>query len=214
MHDAKELKIAYIGGGSRGWAWGFMTDLATDPDLCGTVRLYDIDREAAERNRIIGGKISAHPKALSRWSYEVSSTLEEALTGVDFVVISILPATFREMQSDVHLPERVGIWQPVGDTVGAGGFMRAMRTIPMFVTIGQAIIPIPCPCVSGPCMKSSRKFMPSAAAMRFSAPRSSSAACWRPRKASPASAGRICAPLSPASIISPGSPPPLTEAWI
>ena len=139
MHDAKELKIAYIGGGSRGWAWGFMTDLATDPDLCGTVRLYDIDREAAERNRIIGGKISAHPKALSRWSYEVSSTLEEALTGVDFVVISILPATFREMQSDVHLPERVGIWQPVGDTVGAGGFMRAMRTIPMFVTIGQAI---------------------------------------------------------------------------
>ena len=139
MHDAKELKIAYIGGGSRGWAWGIMTDLATDPDLCGTVRLYDIDREAAERNRIIGGKISAHPKALSRWSYEVSSTLEEALTGVDFVVISILPATFREMQSDVHLPERVGIWQPVGDTVGAGGFMRAMRTIPMFVTIGQAI---------------------------------------------------------------------------
>ncbi|MBR0268179.1 MAG: alpha-glucosidase/alpha-galactosidase [Clostridia bacterium] len=139
MPNAKELTVAYIGGGSRGWAWGFMTDLATDPDLCGTVRLYDIDREAAERNRIIGEKISVHPKALSRWSYEVSLGLQEALTGADFVVISILPGTFHEMQSDVHLPERVGIYQPVGDTVGAGGFMRAMRTIPMFVTIAEAI---------------------------------------------------------------------------
>ncbi len=136
---AGNLTVAYIGGGSRGWAWGFMKDLAMDPDLCGTVRLYDTDRPAAERNRIIGQKISAHPDAVSRWEYEVSGSLQEALTGADFVVISILPATFDEMESDVHLPERVGIWQPVGDTVGAGGFMRAMRTIPMFVTIAEAI---------------------------------------------------------------------------
>ena len=139
MHNAKELTVAYIGGGSRGWAWGFMTDLATDPDLCGVVRLYDIDREAAERNQVIGSRISAHPDAVSRWAYEVSGSLQEALSGADFVVISILPATFREMESDVHLPERVGIFQPVGDTVGPGGFMRAMRTVPMFVTIAEAI---------------------------------------------------------------------------
>ena len=138
-YDAKNLKIAYIGGGSRGWAWGFMTDLAKDEDLCGEVRLYDIDIEAAKRNKIIGEKISAHPDALSRWTYSVPETLQEALTGVDFVVISILPGTFREMRSDVHLPERVGVYQPVGDTVGPGGFMRAMRTIPMFMEIGQAI---------------------------------------------------------------------------
>ena len=136
---AGNLTVAYIGGGSRGWAWGFMKDLAMDPDLCGTVRLYDTDRAAAERNLVIGRKISAHPDAVSRWAYEVSDTLQDALTGADFVVISILPATFDEMESDVHLPERVGVWQPVGDTVGAGGFMRAMRTIPMFVTIAEAI---------------------------------------------------------------------------
>ena len=136
---AHSLNIAYIGGGSRGWAWGFMKDLARDGDICGTMRLYDIDTAAAERNRVIGQKISAHPKAVSPWRYEVADSLQEALTGADFVVISILPGTFREMRSDVHLPERVGVWQPVGDTVGAGGFMRAMRTIPMFVTIGEAI---------------------------------------------------------------------------
>ncbi len=136
---AQSLNVAYIGGGSRGWAWGFMMDLAMDPSMCGTVRLYDIDRSAAERNEIIGNKISAHKDAVSRWHYEVSDSLEAALRGADFVVISILPGTFDEMRSDVHLPERVGVWQPVGDTVGAGGFMRAMRTIPMYVNIAEAI---------------------------------------------------------------------------
>ena len=137
--DNKALTVAYIGGGSRGWAWGFMTDLAMDGQLCGTVRLYDIDRSAAERNEIIGNKISAHKDAVSRWQYVVSDSLQQALTGADFVVISILPGTFEEMRSDVHLPERVGVYQPVGDTVGPGGFMRAMRTIPMYVEIASAI---------------------------------------------------------------------------
>ncbi len=137
--DPRDLKIAYIGGGSRGWAWGLMTDLAMDGDICGEVRLYDIDRPAAERNRVIGSRISEHPDALSRWRYSVSDSLQAALTGADFVVISILPGTFDEMESDVHLPERVGVYQSVGDTVGPGGFMRAMRTIPMFVTIAEAI---------------------------------------------------------------------------
>lgn len=136
---AKELQVAYIGGGSRGWAWGFMMDLAMDESMCGVVRLYDIDKSAAQRNEIIGNKISAHRDAVSRWEYQVSDSLQEALTGADFVVISILPGTFEEMRSDVHLPERVGVYQPVGDTVGAGGFMRAMRTIPMYVEIAEAI---------------------------------------------------------------------------
>lgn len=133
------LTVAYIGGGSRGWAWGFMTDIACDEQISGTVRLYDIDHEAAGRNKIIGEKINAHPDAKSHWDFEVADSLQEALTGADFVIISILPATFKEMRSDVHLPERVGVYQPVGDTVGPGGFMRAMRTVPMFVEIGEAI---------------------------------------------------------------------------
>ena len=133
------LTVAYIGGGSRGWAWGFMRDIISDGQISGTVRLYDIDREAAERNQKIGTMLAAHPDAASKWAFEVSSSLQGALTGADFVVISILPGTFAHMRGDVHLPERVGVYQSVGDTVGAGGFMRAMRTIPMFVEIAEAI---------------------------------------------------------------------------
>ncbi|MBP3656139.1 MAG: alpha-glucosidase/alpha-galactosidase [Clostridia bacterium] len=137
--DVKNLRVAYIGGGSRGWAWGFMKDIAMDEEICGVVSLYDIDRQAAENNRIIGSMISAHPEAKSPWRYEVADSLAAALTGADFVVISILPGTFEEMRSDVHAPEKYGIWQSVGDSIGLGGFMRAMRTIPMFVEIAQAI---------------------------------------------------------------------------
>ncbi|GHU92558.1 hypothetical protein FACS1894202_14960 [Clostridia bacterium] len=135
----RDINIAYIGGGSRGWAWGFMMDLAMDSQMSGEVRLYDIDRSAAEKNQIIGRKISAHPEAAARWTYEVSDTLAAALSGADIVVISILPGTFKEMRSDVHVPESLGIWQPVGDTVGPGGFVRAMRTVPMYVGIAGAI---------------------------------------------------------------------------
>ena len=139
MQQAKDVRIAYIGGGSRGWAWGLMTDIALDPVLAGEVRLYDIDRDAAEKNRRIGELISNHPKAVSHWKYTVADSLQTALTGADFVIISILPATFDEMESDVHAPEALGVYQSVGDTVGPGGFMRALRTIPMFEEIALAI---------------------------------------------------------------------------
>ena len=55
------------------------------------------------------------------------------------MVISILPKTFDEMEIDVHMPERLGIYQSVGDTAGPGGMMRALRTLPMFVEFAEAI---------------------------------------------------------------------------
>lgn len=139
QNRAKDMVIAYIGGGSRGWAWGFMKDLAQDEAMSGLVRLYDIDRAAAEKNQRIGGMINAHPAARADWRYEVADSLQQALKGADVVVISILPGTLDEMQVDVHLPERLNVYQSVGDTVGPGGIVRALRTIPMFVTIAEAI---------------------------------------------------------------------------
>jgi len=139
QHKVSDIRLAYIGGGSRGWAWKFMTDLAMEPSMSGQVVLYDIDRPAAQANEIIGSRISQMPQVRSRWSYRVADSLAEALTGADFVVISILPGTFDEMAVDVHLPERLNIWQSVGDTAGPGGIIRALRTLPMYVPIAQGI---------------------------------------------------------------------------
>ena len=138
-NKVSELKIAYIGGGSRGWAWGLMSDLASCDDMSGSVYLYDIDYQAAKNNEIIGNKYKELEDAKSKWDYKAVETIGEALTGADFVVISILPGTFDEMESDVHAPEKYGIYQSVGDTSGPGGIVRAMRTIPMFEEIAEAI---------------------------------------------------------------------------
>lgn len=138
-NKVSDIQIAYIGGGSRGWAWTFMTDLALEPQISGTIRLYDIDVQAAQNNAVIGNRVSSRKDAVGKWTYQTCQSLQEALNGCDFVVISILPGTFDEMESDVHLPERLGIYQSVGDTAGPGGMIRALRTIPMFVEIGEAI---------------------------------------------------------------------------
>ncbi len=134
-----EIKIAYIGGGSRGWAWGLMSDLAACDDISGDVYLYDIDLQAAQNNEIIGNKFNAAEGARSIWNYHAAETIKEALQGANFIVISILPGTFDEMESDVHTPEKYGIYQSVGDTSGPGGIVRAMRTVPMFEEIGENI---------------------------------------------------------------------------
>ncbi|MBQ4282929.1 MAG: alpha-glucosidase/alpha-galactosidase [Lachnospira sp.] len=144
MADKKNIKIAYIGGGSKQWARVFMYDLALCEDLEGEIGLYDIDIEAAVRNQRIGERINNAPETVSKWNYVVYSTLEECLKGADFVVISILPGTFEDMRVDVHLPEKYGIYQSVGDTAGPGGVLRAMRTVPYYIEFANAIKDI-CP---------------------------------------------------------------------
>ncbi len=136
---AEDIKIAYIGGGSRGWAWGFMSDLVSCEDMAGSVYLYDIDFDAAKHNEIIGNKYNHVDGAVTVWNYKAVETIEEALTDADAVIISILPGTMKEMESDVHTPEKYGIYQSVGDTIGPGGIVRAMRTIPMFEEIAENI---------------------------------------------------------------------------
>lgn len=133
------VRLTYIGGGSQGWAWKFMTDLAMEPAMSGEVVLYDIDYPAAQANEIIGNRIDQSPGVRGRWKYKAVRSLEEALTGADFVAISILPGTFDEMEVDVHLPERLGVWQSVGDTAGPGGMIRALRALPMMADIARAV---------------------------------------------------------------------------
>lgn len=138
-NKAYDVKIAYIGGGSRGWAWKLMSDLALEKSISGTVALFDKSFEAAQNNAEIGNRILRDFPDASPWKYTAEETIEEALTGADFVVISILPGSFDEMHSDVHTPEEYGIYQSVGDTLGPGGILRALRTIPIYEKFAQKI---------------------------------------------------------------------------
>lgn len=137
--DTKNLKITYIGGGSRAWARNLMNDLAKESELAGSVYLYDIDHESAKTNAIIGNTLSSREDVVGKWNYIVENDMDLALKDANFVVISILPGTFDEMESDVHTPEKYGIYQTVGDTTGPGGIIRALRTIPLFRKFADGI---------------------------------------------------------------------------
>ncbi|WP_348529125.1 alpha-galactosidase [Maritalea porphyrae] len=132
------VKIAYIGGGSTNWAIKLMADLAVDDRLAAEVRLFDIDKSAADRNAAIGNRFADCSNGAAA-RYKSYSSLEEALNGAEIVVISILPGSLDDMAADIEIPARYGVSQSVGDTVGPGGFMRAMRAIPMIADIGLAI---------------------------------------------------------------------------
>jgi len=137
----KKITIAYIGGGSKGWAHNCFSDLLAQDKLEGELRLYDIDVPAAERNLQYFNKLVRHnPKKIkSAWQCAVVNDIDEALAGADFVIMSILPYTLDNMAVDVHYPEKYGIWQSVGDTVGAGGYSRALRTLPAYFFFAEKI---------------------------------------------------------------------------
>ncbi len=135
----EKIKIAYLGGGSRNWARTFMIDLAKENAFSAEVYLYDIDYLAAKDNETIANRLFAREDVVGKHRFIAVEALQTALENADFVVISVLPGTFKEMRSDVHTPEKYGIYQSVGDTSGPGGILRAMRTVPIFREFAEAI---------------------------------------------------------------------------
>jgi len=136
-----KITITYIGGGSKAWAHKYFADLLTQSQLEGELRLYDIDLPAARRNQKYFDKlVKTNPdKIKSKWDCTVHESIDTALLGADFVIISILPYQLKNMYVDVHYPQKYGIWQPVGDSAGAGGYSRALRTIPSYIFFAQKI---------------------------------------------------------------------------
>jgi alpha-galactosidase len=133
------IKIAYIGGGSRYWARDLMADLALSPKLEGTIDLYDLEPAPAEKNVAISKHIFSRPAAVGRFKVRAVRRLPEALKGADFVVISTEPGPIAMRYADLVIPAQHGILQPVGDSTGPGGILRALRAIPEYLGFAEAI---------------------------------------------------------------------------
>jgi len=137
----KKITIAYIGGGSKNWAQKYFADFLLQDKIGGVIRLYDIDNKAAELNaKYFAKMVKDNKKTLNtEWECVVEPNIDKALTGCDVVLISILPYSLHNMWHDVHLAEKYGIYQSVGDTVGPGGYSRALRTLSAFDYFGKKI---------------------------------------------------------------------------
>ncbi|HEY8283100.1 MAG TPA: hypothetical protein VIJ28_01805 [Chloroflexota bacterium] len=129
------MKLAFIGGGSYAWGPPLLTDLALATHLTGEVVLHDLDPVAGERLARLGTLLTA--QTASPLAIRFTPSLEEALDGADFVVLSITTGGLAAMEGDLAIPESYGMMQPVGDTVGPGGLSRALRNIPVVVDLAR-----------------------------------------------------------------------------
>ena len=133
------IKIAYIGGGSRGWAHIMMNDLAQCPNIQGEVHLYDIDPKAVRLNVQFGNWIQQQDSVQSQWRYQVAETLDQALKNADFVFLSIQPGPLEMMAHEIAVAEKFGLFFPVGDTTGAPGLMRGLRATRIYANFARSI---------------------------------------------------------------------------
>jgi len=137
------VQITVVGGGSYQWTPELLADLMGTPSLHGAhIVLEDVDPAPLPKMHALAGRLN---DALDAGA-TISSTTEQrrALEGADFVIVTISTGGFSSMAVDLEVPERFGIRQSVGDTVGPGGISRALRNIPVLVGIARDMAEV-CP---------------------------------------------------------------------
>src|SRR5213592_4803423 len=137
-------KIAIIGAGSVEFTRNILTDLCSYPELAGTLEfaLHDIDGERlgyAERaaNQVVGRLdaghvVSAHPDRTT------------AFDGADYLINEIQVGGYEATVRDFEIPKRYGLRQTIADTIGIGGIMRGLRTIPVMIEMANEMATL-CP---------------------------------------------------------------------
>jgi alpha-galactosidase len=129
-------KIAFIGAGSLGFTRGLVRDILTFPLLeDATLALMDIDAERLDFAQRACQKIVD----LGEYPATVEATMDraEALDGADAVLCTILAGGVDVWRYDIEIPKKYGVDTNIGDTRGPSGVFRALRTIPVMLSIAK-----------------------------------------------------------------------------
>lgn len=129
------VKITFMGAGSTVFARNVLGDCMCTPALCESeIALYDIDAQRLEDSRIILSAINHNvneDRAVIK-TYLGVENRKEALRDADFVVNAIQVGGYDPCTiTDFEIPKKYGLKQTIADTLGIGGIMRALRTIPV-----------------------------------------------------------------------------------
>lgn len=131
----KTMKITFMGAGSTVFARNVLGDCMCTPALCrADIALYDIDEKRLEESKII---LDAINKNVNEGRANISTYLgvenrKDALRDADFVVNAIQVGGYDPCTiTDFEIPKKYGLRQTIADTLGIGGIMRALRTIPV-----------------------------------------------------------------------------------
>ena len=138
------IKLSIIGAGSAVFTKNIVTDLLSiDAFKKMHIALMDIDEKRLKVSHdllnIIAKKLDANPTITSH------TNRKESLKGANFVQSTIQVGGYKPSTViDFKIPNKFGLQQTIGDTIGIGGIMRGLRTIPVLLDIGKDIIDI-CP---------------------------------------------------------------------
>lgn len=133
-------KITFMGAGSTVFARNVIGDSMCSPVLRDAeFALYDIDgQRLSESAEILGAMnetLGGHGKITTHLGVE---NRKEALRGADFVVNAIQVGLYDPCTIiDFEVPKKYGLRQTIGDTLGIGGIMRALRTIPVMADFAR-----------------------------------------------------------------------------
>ncbi|MEL6272657.1 MAG: alpha-glucosidase/alpha-galactosidase, partial [Chloroflexota bacterium] len=128
-------KITFIGAGSTVFAKNLMGDILGFPELAdSTISLMDINQERLATSVEVAHRVN---EVLgTNATIEATTDRREALKGADYVVCMIQVGGYEPATViDFEIPRKYGLEQTIGDTLGIGGIMRGLRTIPVLVDI-------------------------------------------------------------------------------
>ncbi len=136
-------RIAFIGAGSVVFTKNLLGDILALPALADAeIALHDIDpdrlRAAAAMAQWVAGERHAHPLVSTHDDRRV------AIAGADFVLNMVQIGGHEATVRDFEIPERYGLRQTIGDTLGVGGIFRALRTAPHMLALGNEMAEL-CP---------------------------------------------------------------------
>jgi alpha-galactosidase len=128
-------KITFIGAGSTVFAKHLMGDILTFPELAESeFALFDIDPQRLRTSEIVAHRLNEALGTRAR----ISATLDRraALDGADYAICMIQVGGYKPATvTDFEIPKKYGLRQTIADTLGIGGIMRALRTIPVLLDI-------------------------------------------------------------------------------
>jgi alpha-galactosidase len=130
-------KITFIGAGSTVFAKNLLGDILSYPELAeSTISLHDIDPERLQTTEIVAHKI-AEDLAVKP-TIEATLDRRAALDGADYAINMIQVAGYKPgTVIDFEVPKEYGLRQTIADTLGIGGIMRGLRTIPVLIEMAR-----------------------------------------------------------------------------
>ena len=128
-------RIVFIGAGSTVFARNLMGDILSFPELSSsTIVLHDINEERLRTSEIVGHKI-IETLGVSA-TVEATTDRRKALTGANYVITMFQVGGYKPSTViDFEIPKKFGLEQTIADTLGIGGIMRGLRTIPVILDI-------------------------------------------------------------------------------